>query len=111
MSSSVVLKIGSKEINIFSGDLEPKNKFLKLLRKNQDIIFLIVSTIFATISSLIAYGHIPVYTSFHPMFISGWLAMGSWCTFVIGITRAIANRGCIVVRKNDPLQQTSIITL
>lgn len=103
MSSEFFLKIGSKEWKLNTFEQRKSSNFMT---KNHDIILIIVASIFATFSYLVAYEHIPMSGSFHPMFISGSLAMGAIFIFIKGISDALFSRGCLIVRGNSELVRT-----
>ena len=105
MSSGVFIKVCSKEFKISSGESEPKGKFSQCLSNNQDIIYLVIAAIFATFAVLTDYKYITTFGSTHPMFAAGCLASCAAFAFTWGLMRAITTRGCIVVRKNDQLNQ------
>ena len=98
MSSGIYFNACSRECRIGSVDSKPKSTTLS---KNMDIIFLVLTVFFTTLSVLLAYDYIPLD---NPMFASGCLASAAGLAFIQGVFCTLLNRGFIIVRKSDSPQ-------
>lgn len=65
------------------------------MNENSDIVMIVTSLIFATLSIFYAYGIIPMTSQSDAMFCSGSLATGASFIFLFGCLRALKSRECI----------------
>ena|SRR6478609_9726677 len=99
---SVFLKCGSWERKLYDNSQFDRT-CSKFCKKYEGPILLVLSVVFAVLTALVAYGHIPplgwVDSMFNVGLTTGFGIVMSIMSFYLGFIQTLTSSGCLIVRR------------
>lgn len=99
---SVFLQCGSWERKLYDNS-QFDGTCSKFCKKYEGPIFLVLSVVFAVLTSFVAYGYIPPFggvgSMFNVGFTTGFGVVMSTVSFYMGVMRTLTSQACLVVRE------------